>query len=484
MTDVEEMRSGKSGPRILILGAGCTGLGAAWRLRELGHENFLVLEQNSYPGGLAASFVDGQGFTWDLGGHVQFSHYPYFDRLMDRALGQAWGEHIRRCYIWARERLIPYPFQNNLRHLPPEELARCLKGLLAVQRSGQEAPGNFREWILQSFGAGIAEVFLLPYNLKVWAHPAEAMDYRWVGERVARVELERVIDNLVLGRDDSGWGPNHRFRFPARGGTGAVWKAVADLVGNSFIRYGTRIVGIEAGRRTVVTASGERYPYDVLISTLPLDVLAGLLGEVRLTKAAQALEYTTTHVIGIGVAGQPGEHLARTSWMYFPEDDCPFYRVTVFSNYSPANVPDPRNCWSLLAEVSESRFRPLSQAGLERAVVAGLLATGLLRSPDQIVSLWQRRLERGYPVPTLGRDQQLEYLLAELEKLSIYSRGRFGAWKYEVGNQDHSCMQGVEAADRVLLGQPELTVFHPQSVNAAPRVGDEALADGRERPCA
>ncbi|MGE5204087.1 MAG: protoporphyrinogen/coproporphyrinogen oxidase [Chlamydiota bacterium] len=489
MSSPEEMRRG-GGPRILILGAGCTGLGAAWRLRELGHENFLVLEQNSYPGGLAASFVDGQGFTWDLGGHVQFSHYPYFDRLMDRALGQTWGEHIRRCYIWAQKKFIPYPFQNNLRHLPAEELARCLQGLLAAQHQRQGAPGNFREWILHSFGEGIADLFLLPYNFKVWAHPAETMDYRWVGERVATVDVERVIDNVVLGRDDSGWGPNLRFRFPTRGGTGAVWRAVADLVGDSFIRYRIRIVGIEAGRRMVVTASGERYPYDVLISSLPLDVMAGLLGKARLVQAAQALQYTTTHVIGIGVAGQPPEHLARTSWMYFPEDDCPFYRVTVFSNYSPANVPDPRSCWSLLAEVSESRFRPVRRAGLRRAVIQGLLSTHLLRYPDQIVSLWHRRLERGYPVPALGRDQRLEYLLAELEKLSIYSRGRFGAWKYEVGNQDHSCMQGVEAADRVLLGQPELTVLQPQRVNAVARPEGGAakmaspLPDKRERPCA
>jgi hypothetical protein len=53
-----------------------------------------------------------------------------------------------------------------------------------------------------------------------------------------------------------------------------------------------------------------------------------------------------------------------------------------------------------------------------------------------------------------------------LEKLQILSRGRFGAWKYEVGNQDHSFMQGVEAAEFVISGSPEVTVFHPNTVNA------------------
>ncbi len=34
----------------------------------------------------------------------------------------------------------------------------------------------------------------------------------------------------------------------------------------------------------------------------------------------------------------------------------------------------------------------------------------------------------------------------------IWSRGRFGSYKYEVGNQDHSLMLGVECADNVLFG--------------------------------
>ena len=28
-------------------------------------------------------------------------------------------------------------------------------------------------------------------------------------------------------------------------------------------------------------------------------------------------------------------------WMYYPEDDCPFYRCTVFSHYARANCPEP-----------------------------------------------------------------------------------------------------------------------------------------------
>lgn len=107
---------------LLIIGAGPTGLGAAWRAHELGREDWLLAEGAEHAGGLAASFVDERGFTWDVGGHVQFSHYVYFDQVMDRLLGRdGWLEHDRESWVWMRGRFVPYPFQNNIHRLPAEE---------------------------------------------------------------------------------------------------------------------------------------------------------------------------------------------------------------------------------------------------------------------------------------------------------------------------------------------------------------------------
>jgi hypothetical protein len=49
----------------------------------------------------------------------------------------------------------------------------------------------------------------------------------------------------------------------------------------------------------------------------------------------------------------------------------------------------------------------------------------------------------------------LAVLLPALEKISIFSRGRFGAWRYEISNQDHSFLQGSELVSRLLLGSEE-----------------------------
>jgi len=89
-----------------------------------------------------------------------------------------------------------------------------------------------------------------------------------------------------------------------------------------------------------------------------------------------------------------------------------------------------------------------------------------LLNGDEIVSTWTYRAKYGYPTPGLNRDKALGQILPALETDNIYSRGRFGAWKYEVSNQDHSFMQGLEVVERLLHGQPEITFADPNHANS------------------
>lgn len=95
-------------PKVVIIGSGPCGLGAAYRLQELGHSNFLMLDQANRAGGLARSDIDSEGFYWDYGGHVVFSHYNYFDKVLDLA-NPDWISHQREAWVWMRDRWLPYP---------------------------------------------------------------------------------------------------------------------------------------------------------------------------------------------------------------------------------------------------------------------------------------------------------------------------------------------------------------------------------------
>ena len=126
--------------------------------------------------------------------------------------------------------------------------------------------------------------------------------------------------------------------------------------------------------------------------------------------------------------------------------------------------------------MSESPDKPVRVDRVVNEVVDGLICAKLLDSKHEIASRWHRRLEYGYPTPFLGRDAILAGVEPRLRELGIFSRGRFGGWKYEVSNQDHSLMQGVEAVDHILDGSEETTYFDPDLVNAGYREDAETHA--------
>jgi protoporphyrinogen oxidase len=449
--------------RILILGAGPCGLGAAVKLQRCGERDFTVLEAGELPGGLARSFVDEQGFTWDIGGHVQFSHYEDFDDLMDEVLPNEWLTHQRESWVRMENRWIPYPFQYNLHRLSPESQQRCLEGLerLEVKSRADSRPQNFGEWIDQSFGDGISKIFMRPYNFKVWAHPPELMSYQWIGERVAQVQIERVRENIRLQKDDVSWGPNATFRFPKQGGTGEIWKRVGRLVGNR-LRLKTRVTRIDLRAKRVTLEASDQIEFDYLLNTLPLDVFARLAH----FELAGELLFSRSHIVGLGLEGPQPEELRTKCWMYFPESNSPYYRATVFSNYSPAHVPNPSKHWSLMCETAESSYKKVSTQTLIADTERALREDGLILPETRVVSRWHFVAPHGYPIPSLNRDQIVHDALHRLEAYSVYSRGRFGLWKYEVSNQDHSFMQGYEWASGLIEGTEQWTYRDPARVNA------------------
>ena len=114
---------------------------------------------------------------------------------------------------------------------------------------------------------------------------------------------------------------------------------------------------------------------------MPLDRLVDLAGLEELKPAASALKFSASHIVGVGLSGRPPETLAKKCWMYFPENDCPFYRVTVFSNYSPNNVPEPSSQWSLMAETAESSFKPVDASRIVAETIEGMRATRSSMNP-------------------------------------------------------------------------------------------------------
>jgi protoporphyrinogen oxidase len=217
-------------------------------------------------------------------------------------------------------------------------------------------------------------------------------------------------------------------------------------------------VDIDIDAKVVTFADGSTAGYDKLVTTMPLKELVKCIPDCpsEVIAAVGDLHHTSGLFVGIGVA----EPCTSTKcWMYFPESNSPFYRVTYLSNYSPQVTPGPDH-FSLLAEVSASPYKHENADDVIERTIEGMVASELLtaeQAADKIVSKQLLQVPYSYPVPTIGRDRALSVVQPWLMSHDIYSRGRFGAWRYEIGNTDHSVMMGVELADHLVNGVPETT---------------------------
>lgn len=449
---------------IVIIGAGPTGLGAALTFEKAGVD-WILLEESPYFGGLSASFKK-DGFQWDIGGHVIFSHYKEYDHLLAQVIPvDRWLTHKRAAFVNVLGAYVPYPFQYNLDSLPEEVREECLQSILdsTVDPIASDNT-NFLTFLRTHFGVAISKIFMVPYNKKIWAHPLEEMSTQWLGERVPLIDARRAMQFKEQKiHDDKEWGPNNTFQFPLEGGTGEIWRLVAAMLPKERLMLNKKVVEVRASNNTLVLSDGVTINYDALVSTMPLDLLINMSDMKELRVPANNLLHTSTYVVGLGMMSPLPRELCDASWIYFPEPDVPFYRVTVFSNYSPLNAKAGH--WSLMVEVSESRYKRINHERIVKECIAGCILKGLIQQEDEVTHTWSHRAEYGYPVPILGRDEALAQILPSLEERGIFSRGRFGAWKYEVGNMDHSFMQGVEVARRILDGQKEITVWNPDRIN-------------------
>ena len=320
---------------------------------------------------------------------------------------------------------MSYPFQLNLHHLPDAERDACLAGLDACRANGAP-PANFAEWIDRSFGASIAAIFLRSATTRSGA--VRPKRWRGTGSETASPRWTRpgcatTCGSAATTLPGAPIGPS-----AIRARAGRAWCGGCSPAGSP---RGVRIASVSGAALSISTRpsasrtfrAGSASLRQRSLSTAPLDRWCGCLISrrcSRLISTACGAPRRTRRA-----AARPS--LAETFWTYFPESNCPFYRVSLLSR-PPANVPDPDRLWSLLAEVTEPPGSPpRSRDDVVDATVQGLLATGLVPGRDRLHHTWHRRLDHGYPIPSLGRDEALARVLPALEAREVYSRGRFGA---------------------------------------------------------
>jgi len=401
-------------------------------LHERGHE-VRVFEKEKETGGLCRSRT-GDGFTFDTGGsHVIFSRDEAVLSFMHRVLGENREVRGRQTKIFYKGRYVKYPFENGLSDLPKEDLFLCIsefvKALIAAEKGELPPPKNFREWMEQTFGKGIAESYLIPYNEKIWKIPPEEMSCHWVEGRIPRPPVEDVIRSAI-GIETEGYTHQSVFSYPRLGGIEALVEAIAEPV-REFITTDAPVTSVKRERGGfLVRAGGEEINADRVVSTLPLPALLPCLEDVPagVREACRGLRSTALLAVCIGLRGQVPPY----SWVYVPSPEIGlFNRVSFPSNYSPAVAPEGHA--SILAEITCMREDPLFSAPdgeIVSHVLGGLAKMGILDDPEKVVSTAVERSPFAYVVYDLGFLEKIAVVRGFCESRGIHLVGRFSQFEY------------------------------------------------------
>jgi protoporphyrinogen oxidase len=437
--------------KIAILGGGLSGLTLARLLKEKGRD-VIVLEAEQEYGGLCRSKTE-QGFTFDVGGsHIIFSRDTEVLDFMRRMIAGNEQRNNRNTKIFYKQQFIKYPFENGLSDLPPEDRFFCINGfvknLIAVEKGEVPAPKNFREWIYFTFGEGIAECYMVPYNEKIWKFPTDRMSCHWVDGRIPRPPVEDIIRSAI-GIETEGYTHQAVFSYPLDGGIEALVQAIARPI-EQFIRTGFRVTSLKkCGDQWEISNGKEVIHADQCICTMPVQhllvCLEGVPTEVK--NAVHELKYNSLVCVNIGIRGP----VPPISWLYVPDPSLgKTNRISFPSGYSRHVAPD--GCSAILAEIT---YQPHDEvAGMNDAELTGEVVEMLqemhLVTKDQVVYSSVERQPFAYVVYDLEYLKNIALVKNYFNGFGIPLVGRFAQFDYL--NMD-GCIRSV--MDFAASSQPE-----------------------------
>ena len=495
-------RAARSAMRTVVVGAGPTGLSAAYHVGK----DCILVEQASRVGGWCRS-VEVGGFTFDYAGHIMFSQDPYVHQLYKMLLGDNVHWQDREAWIYSKNVYTRYPFQGSLYGLPPEVIKECVVGAIEArfgalkaratrgnghanghangtngaygscktsvkdccadgileasaplgklpERAGtREEPRNFEEFIYQVWGAGIARHFAIPYNKKLWAVPLNEMETSWLGGRVPLPDLEEMIEG-ALSPAPKPMGPNSRFGYPLRGGFQALMDAWVPHL-ECELRLDSRVTHVSPSRHRLTLDDGSEIDYEHLISTMPLPVLIRQMGAeapARIREAAARLRHVSVRCVHLGVGR---EKLTEKHWIYYPEDTV-FHRIFVQGNASP--YCNPPGGFGLTCEITYSPHKPLPCEGedLVQRCIEDCHRVGMFDRDTRVLATAQCDLPAAYVVYDHNRAQAVSEIREWLSGRDIVLAGRYSEWEYY--NSDHAFLAGKRAAESVGQVMPEVHV--------------------------
>lgn len=433
-----------------ILGAGLSGITLAYLLQDDARVTGIELfEKADRPGGLARSYPFA-GIGCDVGPHIIFSKNKEVLDLMVKILGDNVHKLRRSNKIFHDGRFVKYPFENELSALSPSERDWCLNTFLNNPYASY-APQNMLQFFLVTFGEGITNLYLRPYNEKIWKYDPSLMDTQMV-ERIPKPPPEDII-NSAKGVSTEGYLHQLYFYYPKHGGVQSLLDGFLDgLKAKTKIRTNAEVrrVTKSGNRFQVEFSNGESKTFDRVISTIPIPELISSLeppAPQPVRDAANSLKFNSIAICLLHVkADKMGDNFA----VMVPDKSILFHRLSKLDFLLPEESRDGTT--RIMAEVTYRAgdwISQLSDRQLLDRVADDLARIGFISGREGIISDTIIRQKFAYVIYDLDHRRNMKIIRDYCEDgLGLALHGRFGEFEYI--NMDAVIERSMKQAQRIL----------------------------------
>jgi protoporphyrinogen oxidase len=421
----------------IVLGAGLTGMSFAYHFNR----SVPLFERNPIPGGLART-ISANGYAFDLAPHLLHMRSPYLKSLVFNELNLDLQKYIRHSVIYFDSRIVPYPFELHLNYLSEKKRKECLQGIEELEKRDKKEDQTFqaesyKKYALNAFGKGIARNYLLPYNRKVWdINPAE-MTCEWM-KLIPTVNLEQIKKN-AFEKTEVKFGYNSEFYYPRENGVQALADAFAERLDN--IRLAEEVIKINTQKRVVYFASNKEVQYQKLVSTIPLQQLMDKTDIPELHQKAKKLRHTSVYMVNLVIKGDIPDTI---HWMYFPQPDFEFYRISFPKNYFPGCAPENEK---VLAVEVGSQNHDLALDEIQKKIIEQIQKIPVFKIRE-ICLIHCEKIPVAYCIYDKFRTRIVNETLDILNDSGIKSIGRYGQWEYST--MEDAILYGKELAEEII----------------------------------